>query len=203
MRALALAVAAMLCAGCGVVEYRPPSATILHLSPVSADGGTKGKTIDFGFKSLDWDTLASGYGAIGSSNHARDYEGYSYIGEDPEVMPRSEDRWILITPVREPGRACVYRLQLMVPQGLLENFREGSKRHEMLEGTITSPPRQVKDRLEFDLENIQVTAKPPGAGRYTLSGRVVATESSSSRTFMFEFMLHYFNKAVLQMEAQK
>ena len=201
MRALALAMGVMSCSGCGFVGYSPPCPSVVHLTPAPRDGRTGGKTVDFGFCLVQWDTLQSGYGAAGWGYGAREHEGYWFLFNDYSASRPGEERRLLITPIRPPGGPpCVYKLQMIVQHGLLEKAGGRPGRDEMLEGTLTRGPINVGGRLEFDLENVPMTARPPGAGRYTLSGRIVAAAGTPAD---FESLLRHFNEARLQREAQK
>ncbi|MCY2929594.1 MAG: hypothetical protein NTV86_08890 [Planctomycetota bacterium] len=201
MRALALAMVVTLCGGCGLVEYKPPSPTVLRLSPAPADGGHGDKPIDLGFEDVGWDTLQSGYGAAAQSYHPRDHEGYLYFGYD-RWQSSQPGRSLLITPLRPAGAAtCLYRFQLIVPEELLAPDAKGAGRRVMLEGTLTSPPVKAGDRrLRFDVQNVPLTLSPPGAGRYTLSGRIVATPQDPRD---FEELLRQFNSDGFFVEAQR
>ncbi len=201
MRAIASAMVVVSCTGCGLVQYHLPSPTVIHLSPAPEAVGLGGKPVDFGIRDVLWDTLQSGYGLAGWGTFPRDHEGYWHLSNYYIPSPPGEERRILITPVRPPGRAtCVYKLQMIVGHGLLEKAGGTPGRDEMLEGTLLVKPYHIGSQLAFDLLDVPVSAHPPGRGRYTLSGRIVAKAGDLAT---FESLVGQFNEDKLTVEAQK
>lgn len=176
---VALSAGTLCCGGC-IIGVKPASETILRLTRGAYGGSDGSGRITFGIKDVFWDKLHHGYGIVGESNHPRDHQAYLFLGYDHyEPHDGRGKRMVLITPLGPlAGGDKPYRVELLVPMGLVFRRRPGPEGYLSLFGAIAPPVHKAGQSIRFDLENVPMTSTGPSPRRILLSGRIVAKRTT-------------------------